>query len=551
MRPATSVLTLAVLFVAGLLPTHLRGDEISWPAWDDVLGRAASDPAAKYGLYVYRTLAVPHPDVYLRADLLTSEIIESLPGGRGAYRASDLRDYQFFDDLRSGAISGRPFSWRDWVVIPDSVYDDPITPSSAKRWIDRRSTPVAVLLQAVSPRLNTVEGAVMRFVQSRRSGRSPDSVYVIIDGEGTGYLLDGHRLLRGGIHETSPETSWLKPAIVFNDRATYYPLLGRDDRSRDTALARAVQRLGPVGMLNLPVQALQRINTLRSIARLDSDREKFLAAVLCSGLRDLSMTPVRDAWSRAWDSSGSIMPACRSAMMAAALFAANRLSPATRRLCRMIDRNAFAEGTAELQSSYLSLTGRMANRADTADTMQESWGILWGRDFIDIGIDDIVRTRAGESFSQMQAMSAVLSAAGVDYFCLSLWAPNLMAPEQYWIIAAGGTHQFNLGRWTPVPKAKGTFDRSVLLSTGYGLPGRWVELTKGPLCTDAEPLQIAGELNRISREVPGADIQIRFPNGQLARLLDVSTQIADEQWRIVKMCWDCVTSDSTETALSP
>jgi len=548
MRPATSVLTLAVLFVAGLLPTHLRGDEISWSAWDDVLGRAASDPAAKYGLYVYRTLAVPHPDVYLRADLLTSEIIESLPGGRGAYRASDLRDYQFFDDLLSGAISGRPFSWRDWVVIPDSVYDDPITPSSAKQWIDRRSTPVAVLLQAVSPRLNTVEGAVMRFVQSRRSGRSPDSVYVIIDGEGTGYLLDGHRLLRGGIHETSPETSWLKPAIVFNDRATYYPLLGRDDRSRDTALARAVQRLGPVGMLNLPVQALQRINTLRSIARLDSDREKFLAAVLCSGLRDVTIPGVRDAWLSATDSAAGALPQCRSAMIGAALHTANLLSRVTRQLHNQIDGDSFAERAADLESAYLSMTGRKVSHADT---LLESWGILWGRDFIDIGIDDIVRTRAGESFSQMQAMSAVLSAAGVDYFCLSLWAPNLMAPEQYWIIAAGGTHQFNLGRWTPVPKAKGTFDRSVLLSTGYGLPGRWVELTKGPLCTDAEPLQIAGELDRISREVPGADIQIRFPNGQLARLLDVSTQIADEQWRIVKMCWDCVTSDSTETALSP
>ena len=86
----------AILTILALPTPSLGADAKSLRvrAWDQCLDSANSVPAVRYSLYAYRSLAVQHPEIYLEADQLISEVLEDLPGSRLAYRSRDVRDVE-------------------------------------------------------------------------------------------------------------------------------------------------------------------------------------------------------------------------------------------------------------------------------------------------------------------------------------------------------------------------------------------------------------------------------------------------------------------------
>ena len=77
----------AVLKVAFEGQTSL---EIHKNAWLSMLHRAETDKYYKYTIYGSRTLAVKHPEVYLRSDAIFTKIITTTPGLKQSYETTDV-----------------------------------------------------------------------------------------------------------------------------------------------------------------------------------------------------------------------------------------------------------------------------------------------------------------------------------------------------------------------------------------------------------------------------------------------------------------------------
>ena len=71
--------------------SHLKGENsvaIHENAWEIVVDKAEEDQYYKYSIYVTRTLAVRHPEVYLKADGLFADIATTNQGFKKAFETS-------------------------------------------------------------------------------------------------------------------------------------------------------------------------------------------------------------------------------------------------------------------------------------------------------------------------------------------------------------------------------------------------------------------------------------------------------------------------------
>ena len=222
-------------------------DSLHWAQWDSAFVESDTDPAVRYSFYAYRSIAVPHPEIYLRADSVFLDIIAGIPGSRSAYRGADVRNLDFFRSLKQRERKGPAFSIAFWAPELDSIDDRTVVPDHIS-WLDRRMPSAAVLLHGPVYRLSTIEAAALRYAQYRRMGASADSVYVIIDTSGTGYYVVGKNIYVPTSLSPVADPARIIPALVFNERAVYYPLMGRDDRPDAPRLASLVDRLAPAAL---------------------------------------------------------------------------------------------------------------------------------------------------------------------------------------------------------------------------------------------------------------------------------------------------------------
>ncbi|MFC1957872.1 hypothetical protein ACFLX0_03560, partial [Chloroflexota bacterium] len=84
--------------------------QIHQDAVETALTRAKTDSYYKYGIYASRILAVKHPEIYLQADGLFLEAIETNIGFKKSYEITDVRDEYLYPQKAGGAMSGPPFS---------------------------------------------------------------------------------------------------------------------------------------------------------------------------------------------------------------------------------------------------------------------------------------------------------------------------------------------------------------------------------------------------------------------------------------------------------
>lgn len=481
-------------------------------AWDSSLAWSGQIRAIPFSYYAYRTWAVPHPEVYLQADRLFSEVVENLPGSRIAYRTRDVRNLDLYQRMARRELKGASFAWSYWAIAPDSVLDPP--PGRAgggEPWLDRRLPSAAVLLRAVSAHLTTAEAAVMNYTRLRRLGRGSDSLFVIIDGAGRGYLTDDSILRIGGVGEPmAGEWSAIAPAVVFNEHSAFYPLFGRDDRPLDPALAHLLRRLGPPAALDFSAQDLSRLSQLRRVAALPDTLSARLAVLVSAGLVDITNPQVRAAWVEYLGTDDSASLACAVGMVEEATFWADRLSPRTAELASLASADSLPAALADMQDQYLSWCGRRVNPTDSGDMRREAWGVLWSYGLHETVFDDMIRTRAGSGVSQGTATSAALDLAGRPHFGLLVQGGKNDVPDQDWVLAGGGRFQFNLGVWTRLPDVATTVRRVAVIAVGYTTPGHWVRFIGKACCADIDPLTVAGDIARINEMMPLAALTFQL-----------------------------------------
>lgn len=550
LRLAGSFLLLAAAGLIGDPGAEAAGarsaDDMHWDAWDAALADAPDDPAVRFAFYAYRTLAVAHPEIYLQADQLFSEIVENLPGGWASYVRPDLRDFDFFRRIDRGEIEGRPFSWRDWRVIPDSILD---AEGEAKvHWLDRRCPSAAILLHAASPRLSTLEAAVLRYTQTRRLGRSEEGLFVVVDGAGRGFLIEDTLVRLGGFHSWDDGLSGIAPVLVFNERSVYYPLFGRDDRDGSPSLRRLLAELGPPATLDLSTTDLRRISRLRSSSALADTESYHLAVRVASGFHGKGNRVVNEKWSAFRGDAPALEEHCVTLALAKVYSRSNRLSLVSAAVAAQALEGELAERLERLETDYLALCGRRVAPRDSSDMRREAWGILWSYGLLALGIDDLARTRAGEGHSQAWAMAAILDLVGISYAAISVSGKRANAPDQEWLLADEGRYQYTLGTWNKVRAPGRDVRHHAIIIDGYSFSGRRVHFSSRGCCADVRGLTIAGDLTRLAALFPHRTLRFSGDSGPVS-LARLSHDLVNDSLEIDQLLWPVATGGrSVETS---
>lgn len=511
-------LTLALLAVPSTVAGSRVADSLHDAGWDLILDGAAHRPSQAFAFYAFRSLAVPHPEVYLLADSIFSDIVEDMPGTRLAFRGSDPRNLDLFRRISRGEQAGPAFHWRQWTTIPDSIHD----PGGRDLiWRDLRLPPASVLLRADSPRLNTFEAAAMRYTAFRRTGEPADSLFVVIDAAGRGFLYRNSVLLsaRTGT-PVSESPSTINPAVVFNERHVFYPLMGRDDRPASPTLNRAVLHLGPPQEPEMGPRDHQRMAKLQAVAQL-ADPTAFRFAILAAlGATDFTRARVSGALHDCFDDFGfqGHDLAFSVGMLRECLYWANHLSrPAAALAAIAVGGGKFAETAPRVQAAYLDLAGRRRNPDAPNDSTRSAWGYLWSYELLDIVFDDVIRTRAGGGSAQALAMSAILDLAGIANTRLELdMGVRGVKPEQHWVLTQDGRWQFNMGEWLRVPEPNAAAPRVAIALVSVGKQGNWVDFLRSNEFCDWEDLLVAHELTRIASVMPQARVSVLYRDDDAA-----------------------------------
>lgn len=539
-RKAGKVIGCLVLMVASVFGQAVAAEDvksINERAWDENLSAVGETPAAVYGFYAYRSIAVMHPEVYLDADDLVADVLENMPGTRLAYRSHNARDVELFLRLARRETKGGSFSLGMLTMTPDSIYDAH-SPRSAMDWMTTRAPSIAVLLKSDSPHLSTLESALMRYAQMRRAGHIDDDAYIVVDRKGAGYLATDSALWLAGLtNRASKDWSDVSPVVVFNRRSVFSVLSGRDDRTVDSSLAALLSRLGSPAKISMNSDDRERAARLSEASALTDRPNRTLAVLIASGLADRKQTIVDDAWG---DSTlGDPEHAgCRDLLLEEAMFWGNRLSPRTAHLASKLIETSRAEGLQTIQADYLAQAGRRVSPSDTADLRLEAWGCIWSYDLFQTTIDDNIMTRAGSSHSQASAMSAVLDVAGVDHFQLGVRLGDKQIPDQQWVFADQGRHQFNLGVWTVVPDSLPRGARPTnLLITGFSVRGAPVRIDSGKFCAQMDNLAVGQRLTSISRQLPLATLALMAPTGEVMPFQKFLVELTGDRFQPVQSDW--------------
>lgn len=508
--------------------------------WDQCLDSALAVPAVRYAFYAYRTMAVEHPEILLKADQLISDVLEDLPGSRLAYNSQDVRDVELYLRLARRETKGGAFGWGMMTLHPDSVYDrSPL--KTASDWLHLRAPSAAVLLKSDIQQFSTFECALLRYNQLVRTGRAADELFLVLDRRGKGYLAADTLLWEAGL-SSRPAKKWtdVAPVLVFNRHSVFSALTGRDDREHDSVLSRIMGRIGKPYTPSMGSRDKQRLAATRRVTSLPTDSARRLAILAASGLVDRKQPRVDLAWAESEDSDTSLGQ-CETLRHREVLFWANRLSLRTADLAKLIHGADLAQSLDEVEKRFLASAGRRVSDRDSADQRIEAWGCLWSYDLFEITADDIVRTRSGSTASQALAMSAVLDLAGVEHFQLSIRFGDLQIPDQEWLIADHGRHQFNMGHWTVVPDSLPPGRRPpTLLVTGFADRGRTVRLSGRGICASIDPLAVSSRLSRISRAMNLANLAVLAPNDEIMPLQKFQFLLNDDVYQTSSVRWPSV-----------
>jgi hypothetical protein len=248
---------------------------------------------------------------------------------------------------------------------------------------------------------------------------------------------------------------------------------------------------------------------------------------------------LQKAWVSCTGDTSVVGAARERAMVRTTMYWADLLSRPVAQLAALADAGDFTVLATRWQERYLQLCGRPVtiNGRKTVPERLEAWGNLWSHGLIDIPLDDVIRTRAGQGSSHALAMSAVLDIAGRSYFRLEIDPGEAATPDQNWIIAEDGHWQFNLGVWTSVPDTLPVQMRLPLLTLSCGTRGGWVSFGTDVIATDGDELTVASELTEAARVLRHADLRFPAQGGLTKSLTELMMRLNAGEIPILKLPW--------------
>lgn len=248
--------------------------EIHKNAWLSMLVRAETDKYFKYASYGSRTLAVKHPEVYLRGDAIFVEIITTTPGLKQSYETTDVHSGYFFERQ----LEGDSFSFNDVdfgqykLVGANQIYpsDYPLLP-----FLDRRLAPIADSLKTHDGRITQLEKAEQLYFKAKEEGAT-ELFLIYCDNENAYLYRDGSLIWARNLEPEA--TIEGNPILIFNETYVWYPLMGRDDTQKNQLLRELVELYATeIKQPDLTTFEASLLRHLIKVTSLDTSRDLELA----------------------------------------------------------------------------------------------------------------------------------------------------------------------------------------------------------------------------------------------------------------------------------
>lgn len=374
-------------------------------AWEMVLDKAKEDQYYTYSIYATRTLAVKHPELYLKADGLFAEIITTNTGFKKAYTIKDVHDIYFYGHQKEGpAFSFDDINFQRYTTIKSHLYYPegyPVFP-----FLDRRVLPLASTLKSAHNQLTQLEKGVQYYCAQKTDENEKRMYLIYCENENT-YLFDGSTFL---YIDTLEETQKIdgNPILIFNEYYVWYPLMGRDDSSMSLTLKELVEPYSTT-LPSLTDFEAAVVEELKAVTELTSHLQEDMAVMAAfRPYYNLHHYIFSASYANVWDSGINLIAERRFIYKRA-----NYLSPITAYLAATAGEHLEEEKIRQLTNEYLKNTRIIRNYAH---------GHTWFCELVEQTIEESYTTKAGHCIVQAANLAAVLDLARIDYYWLQGFA---------------------------------------------------------------------------------------------------------------------------------
>jgi hypothetical protein len=485
--------------------------------WDRVLRMAQQGGYARYALYASRSLAVPHPEIYLRGDALFWQVASTVPGFRDAYGiryAADMYMMQWYRALAAGLPLSEPLCWDD---IPADVYSVirarapypdgyPFFP-----FLDQRMAPLAVSLKTTGNCVTGLERAEHEYFRARADGVQGADMFLVLCDDESAYLAQGDTLRAMATLSTVERVSG-NPVLIFNEDAVWYPLMGRDDTARSPALADLVGRLRTDRTTPaLTAVEAQYVPLLRAAGALTSERQRDMTMLASLRAHGIQGDPYDQVWVRSVtprDLYNDKLCSRRQGIVRECNRYAATLSPVSAYMAALVATAPSRPiGLAVLSGEYLKHVGvvRDDEKGWKKPGRLEAWGHLWYCPLMEYTIDDGWRSGGGHCVSQAINLSAALDLAGIDHYVTHFNRGGVLTMDHHFVSSSDG-------EWVLDDAMLNFFAAGVQKTDNWGCllsfskDGLWSSLVIDEFFGNIPPDQVLSHVQRLEALIAG-----RFP----------------------------------------
>lgn len=392
-------------------------------AWLQIASYAATRPEYRYAIYESRTIAVKHPEVYLKADALFNKLLLSASGMWNYYmvRTDNLMEQKrlYNEILMKG---GEKFTWSKFNISMHKPiwYHDLYNGTLAYYpFIDIRLLFMGAALKGIDWKAPPLSMAEFLYFKYKDKGYHP---YLLMSSNGTGFVAfkggNTYRLIDYKGREVSSPPSDI--ILIFNEDHVWYPLMGRDDRSLDPVLSELVAKYGsthPYPSLTKDEQMI--IKVLRNSTELHNKTELLWAIYFAGKLHISSWKFYSEIFSVLYreDASrgGFYSMHGPNIIIARNIYVArisNMLSPETAVMAAMA-RYIWSKGGL-LDTIMNTWLGYFLHFTATLDNPRQGGLQLWFHsELFFVGMDDAMLTKAGNCVMMQTIMASVMDLASL------------------------------------------------------------------------------------------------------------------------------------------
>lgn len=215
-----------------------RVHRIHRDAWFNIAGKASSEEEFKYAIYQSRSIAVKHPEIYLKADVLFEQLLTSQSNMQDYYleRTQNLEEQKKrYEKIRKRR--GKKFRWSNFHIKRHKKvdYKELYDSQDYFPFVDIRLHFLGSALKGIDWQAPPLSMAEFLYFKYKKENKRP---YLLVTEGGIAYVSLGKKLVRFDGQEVSePPRNFV---LVFNEDYVWYPLMGRDDTGKSTQLKKLI-----------------------------------------------------------------------------------------------------------------------------------------------------------------------------------------------------------------------------------------------------------------------------------------------------------------------